>query len=204
MGTITVAPAAVAPEVVAHGLDPCANAVSPDGIPGEGLVYADVPDFGLMLADVDSNFGCADGVPDFTIAPGTCARTTAEDGVITFAIDRPVPFPICVRPLHGGGAIDLVLHRAGSDAAVLSSLAPARVAVDYAKSHLPRFIRLDGVTTPGPYILKLTASDDVTPVVSDERLFDWNGERVLYFNLPRNGPTSSPIRLPGRPAVVVR
>jgi len=202
-GTISVAPAAVAPEVVTHGLDACANALLPDGVPGEGLVYADVAGVGRLLADVDSNFGCADGLPDFTIAAGTCAGTTAQDGVTIFTIDKTLPFPICVRR-GGGAALDLVLYRAGSDTAVLSSVAPAQVAVDYTKSRLPRFVRLDGLTTPGPSILKITASDDLTPMVSDEDLFNWNGEGVLYFNLPRNGLAMSPIRLPGRPSAVVR
>ena len=204
-GTISVAPAAIAPEVVTHGLDGCAHALLPDGVPGEGLAYADIPGTGRILADVDSNFGCADGLPDFTIAPGTCAGTTGQDGTTVFSFDRPLPFPICVRRIDAGGtALDLMVYRAGSDAAVLSSVSPAKVAVDYAKSHLPRFTRLDGLGAPGPYVLKLTASDDVTPTVSDEEIFDWHGEGVLYFNLPRRGQMAAPLLLPGRPPVPVR
>jgi hypothetical protein len=204
-GRITVAPATVAPEVYTHGLDACTHALLPDGVPGEGLVYADIPGTGRLLADVDSNFGCGDTLPDFTIAVGTCALTTAQGGSTVLTFDRPLPFAICVRRITAGGAaLDLTVYRADSDAVVLSSLSPARVTEDYVKSHLPRFIRLDGLGAPGPYILKVTASDDVTPTVSDEEIFDWSGEGVLYFNLPSRGQTVAPILRPRRLGVPVR
>jgi hypothetical protein len=35
------------------------------------------------------------------------------------------------------------------------------------------------------YILRITASDGVTPEVADHVLFDWNGQQTMYINLPR-------------------
>jgi hypothetical protein len=185
-GTISVAPATVISEFYTHGLDPCTHALLPDGVPGEGLVYFDAPGAGHYLADVDSNFGCADGLPDFATAPGTCAATTPEQGETTLFVDRPTPFPICVRRLGGSGTqLDLVVYRVGPDSMVLSPLLPPLVTVDYVKSHVPRSIGLDRLVIPGPYVLRITASDGATPEVSDQRLFDWNGQQTMYINLPR-------------------
>jgi hypothetical protein len=185
-GTISVAPATVISEFYTHGLDPCTHALLPDGVPGEGLVYFDAPGAGHYLADVDSNFGCADGLPDFATAPGTCAATTPEQGETTLFVDRPTPFPICIRRLGGSGTqLDLVVYRVGPDSMVLSPLLPPLVTVDYVKSHVPRSIGLDRLVIPGPYVLRITASDGATPEVSDQRLFDWNGQQTMYINLPR-------------------
>jgi hypothetical protein len=201
-GTISVAPATVIPEVYTHGLDPCSHALLPDRVPGEGLVYVDVPGAGRYLADVDSNYGCADGLPDFTTALGTCAATTPDQGETALSLDHATPFPICIRRLGGGGAqFDLVVYRIGPDAMVLSALLPPLVTVDYSKSHLPRFIGLDRLVTPGPYILRITANDGVTPEVFDQQLFDWNGQRTMYINLPRPNMGLSPVLLPGRAPV---
>jgi thrombospondin type 3 repeat protein len=183
-GTMTLAPAAVAPEVVTHGLDACTHALLPGGVPGEGLVYADIEGVGRLLADLDSNFGCRNGLPDFTIAAGRCADTSPVSGQTIFAIERPLPLPVCVRRTGSASGIDLVLYRADSEAAVLSSLGAPLIAVDYAQSRLPRILRLDGLSTPGPYIFAVTATDDATPMVRDERLLDWAGEKQMYVNLP--------------------
>jgi len=59
--------------VISTGLDPCAAAFLPDGVPGEGIVYVVNPGSPALLADVDSGAGCAEGIPDFTLAYGRCA-----------------------------------------------------------------------------------------------------------------------------------
>jgi hypothetical protein len=56
------------------------------------------------------------------------------------------------------------------------------VSVSYDKSRLPPQIRLDALTAPGPYVLRITAGDGRTPEVYDERLFTFSGERVMTFN----------------------
>ena len=80
-GRITIGPATVVPDIVAGNLDPCASAWLPDGVAGEGFVFAVVPGSAPFLTDVDSGFFCSDGLPDFLIAKGTCASTTAGSGV---------------------------------------------------------------------------------------------------------------------------
>jgi hypothetical protein len=204
-GTIRITSPTAVPEVYSHSLDACASAFLPDGSAGEGLIYADVPGVGRLLADVDSNFGCRDGMSDFTVAAGTCAATTPEMGSTIFPLDRATPFPVCVRRTgSGGSSFDFVVYRVTADVVLMSGTAAPLIAVDYVKTRLPRLLGLASLGTPGPYLLGVTASDGVTPEVSDQRIFDWSGERTLYINLPHPNAGLTPVLLPGRPPAPVR
>ncbi len=183
-GRIEISPAIVLPEILSAHLDPCAAAWSPDGSPGSGLIYAIVPGTAPVITDVDAIYGCFDGLPDFDFFDGTCADGAGRLGAEAITIDHPTPFPICVRRLDGSGAVfDLVLRQAGPDSAFLSG--PGGPILSFAwLDRLPGSVPLGALGTPGTYLLRVTATDGTTPEVSDERPFAWNGERLLYFNLP--------------------
>jgi hypothetical protein len=187
-GRIEVSPAARIPEVINSQLDPCANAFLPDGIPGEGLVYALIPNAPPFLADVDSQVGCNVGGFDYILSYGTCAQTPPGAGEATLALDRPVPFPICVQRRGASGAHDYVVHRVGADAVLISGALPSVLSVTYQKGRLPRSLSLGALPSAGPYVLRITAEDGATPLTADERLFDWNREKSMTFT--QNGKSS--------------
>lgn len=178
-GRIEVQPPGVIPEVLTSQIDPCSNAFLPEGVPGEGLVYAVMPFTTPRIVDVDSQVGCGDGVPDYFMRYGHCADGTGGFDTTLF-VDRPTPFPICVQ--HGGNAgHDYIVHRVESGAVLISGALPPLLSVEYRKGRLPHQISLAPLPDTGPYILRVTATDLATPEVSDERLFDWNGERTMVF-----------------------
>ena len=175
-------PAGIVPEVLASQKDPCTSAFLPDGVPGEGLVYAVEPFTQPRLVDVGSNGGCGDGMADYAMWIGTCSQGSFGD--TTLFIDRPAPFPICVRGLHGFSH-DYIVERVTPTEVVLAEvvaqgLLPV-IAVEYKKGRLPHSISLAGLTGPGVYVLRITATDGTTPEVSDVAVFDWNGEKTMVF-----------------------
>ena len=179
-GRIEIEPPARIPEVATAMLDPCSNAFLPDGHAGEGLVYAVVPGSPLngLLLDVDSIVGCGDGFVDYVLSYGTCAEAPPDGGVSAIAMDRPTPFAICAR--GAAGSHDYVVQRIDSGAVWISGALPALLSFDYQKK-LPHQVSLQGLPGAGPYVLRITAGDGVTPVVTDGKLFDWNGEKTLVF-----------------------
>jgi hypothetical protein len=181
-GVISIAPATVLQDVISTGVNPCAVAFLPEGVPGEGIVYAVNAGMPPILADVDSAVGCNDGLTDFTLAYGRCADVVTGTAATVLAIDRPTPFPICVQRYPQGTAFDYTVQQADSGELLLSGASAPVLSVSYSKSNLPPQIRIDGLGAPGPCILKITAGDGNTPEVSDERLFTWSGQRTLTFN----------------------
>ena len=190
-GRITIGPATVVPDIVAGNLDPCASAWHPDGVPGEGFVFAAVPGGTPFLTDVDSAFFCGDGLPDFLIAMGTCAATGAGSGDTVLFINSAAPFPICVRRVNGTGSpIDVVVDRIDPGGLVLETPPAPLVTATYTGTRLPTLLSLGALAGPGPYVLEITATDDSTPGLVDRMLFDWNGERSMSFR--RRLSASSP------------
>jgi hypothetical protein len=190
-GRITIGPAIAVPDIVSGGLDPCGSAWLPDGVPGEGFIFAQVPGNAPFITDVDSGFGCMDGRADFLVSKGTCAATTTSAGDTALNVDGPLPFPICVRRANGSGApIDLSVSRVDPDVLILAGDPAPLVDATYTGTRLPLVLSLGALTTPGPYVLEITATDDHTPVRVDRMLFDWNGERWMSFR--RKLSASSP------------
>jgi hypothetical protein len=181
-GTISIAPATVLPDVLSGALNPCAVAFLPEGVPGEGIVYAVNAGMPPLLADVDSGVGCNDGIPDFTLTYGRCADLLSDTGSTSLPIDRPTPFPICVHRFPQGTAHDYTVQQADSGKLLLSGAAAPVLSVTYSKSNLPPQLHLDDLGTAGPYILRISAGDGDTPEASDNRLFVWSGEKTLTFN----------------------
>lgn len=179
-GRITIGPAVVLPDIASSGVDPCTHAWLPDGVPGEGLIFATVGD--PFLTDVDAAFGCVDGVADFVAAKGTCAATSLGGSDTFLYVNGALPFPICIRRANGGGAaIDVQVSRIDSSGLVLAAPPAPLVNVTYTGARLPTLLSLGALTTPGPYVLEITASDDNTPLRSDRMVFDWNGESWMSF-----------------------
>jgi len=186
-GTVEVFATALLTNVIPRLSEACSLAFLPDGVAGEGIVYAINPGSPPFLADVDSNIGCSDGRADFLFAVGTCAGAQASGSFSPqIPLDRPAPFSICVERA-GSPAIrfDYTVAAYGSDSAALGPIGLAVVAVPYDRSRLPRSIDLAALHQPGTYVLRITADDGHTPQVSDARPFQWSGEGVLYFNRPR-------------------
>jgi hypothetical protein len=101
-----------------------------------------------------------------------------------------LPFPICVRRANGSGApIDISVGRVEPGALILASDPTPLVDATYSGTRLPLLLSLAALTSPGPYVLEITATDDKTPVRVDRMLFDWNGERWMSF---RRKLSSSP------------
>jgi hypothetical protein len=170
------------PDIVAGNLDPCSSAWLPDGVPGEGIVFAVVPGSTPFITDVDSGFGCSDGLPDFLIAPGTCASTAAGSGDTSLNLYAQPPFPICVRRVNGAVApIDVTVSRIDAGGLVLLTSPSPLVTTTYSATKLPLLLGIAALTSPGPYVLEITATDDNTPALVDRMMFDWNGERWMSF-----------------------
>ena len=181
-GRITIGPAVVVPDIVGGNLDPCASAWHPDGVPGEGLVFAIVPGYPPLITDVDSGFFCADGLPDFLIAEGSCAGTAAGSGdTAIYLYDQP-PFTLCLRRVNGTGApIDVTVSRFDAGGLVLGTAPVSLVTATYGATRLPLMLSLGALTVPGPYVLEITATDGTTPALTDRMVFDWSGERWMSF-----------------------
>jgi hypothetical protein len=173
-GQITIAPAAIVPEVATAMKDPCTNAFLPRGVPGEGIVYAVVPFSTPRLLDVDSNAGCRDGQADYRMFEGPCSQ--GGFGGTELLLDHPTPFPICVGP-----GFDYIVERVTPTEVLLAAGLPALVSADYAKGRLPHSISLGALPAPGPYVLRITAQDGTTPPVESQMLFDWNGEKSMIL-----------------------
>ncbi|HYV19501.1 MAG TPA: thrombospondin type 3 repeat-containing protein [Verrucomicrobiae bacterium] len=178
-GQVTIEPAAIVPEVVTAMKDPCTNAFLPRGVPGEGIVYAVVPFSTPRLADVDSNAGCNDGQADYRMFEGSCSL--GAFGGTDLLLDRPAPFPICVRPVNQYPGFDYIVERVTPTEVVLAAGLPALVSADYAKGRLPHSISLAALPAPGLYVLRITAEDGDTPRVESQLLFDWNGEKSMIL-----------------------
>ncbi|HET8947059.1 MAG TPA: thrombospondin type 3 repeat-containing protein [Candidatus Polarisedimenticolia bacterium] len=176
-GQVTIAPAAIVPEVVTAQKDPCTNAFLPQGVPGEGIVYAVVPFVTPRLVDVDSQVACRDGQVDYRLSYGPCSQ--GAFGGTELLLDRPTPFPICVR--SNAQAFDYIVERVTPTQVVLSAGLPPLVSADYAKGRLPHSLSLNALSAPGPYVLRITAEDGDTPPVESQMLFDWNGEKSMIL-----------------------
>ena len=185
-GTVEVFATARLLNVIPRLSEACSLAFQPDGVAGEGIVYAVNPGAPPFLADVDSNVGCSDGQADFLIAIGTCAEALVSGFFSSEAVlDRSAPFQVCVKRVSDPGHLsEYTLFSYDSDSAALGPVGPAIVSVPYDRSRLPRSIDLTSLSRPGTYILRITADDGETPAASDQRAFPWNGESVLYINRP--------------------
>jgi hypothetical protein len=189
------------PDLASGGSDLCAGPLLPDGARGQGTLFVGSVGLPPMLFDLDSITGCDDGQPDFDFTYGACGPSSDEIPQSVLTLSCAEPYPICIRRLDGGAAFDYVVHQADASAAVLSGSSAALPEASYDGSILPRSFDLRTLPAPGTYALTITASDGSTPIATDSRLFDWNGQKTLYINHPGRragqGSVLRPEPLPG-------
>jgi hypothetical protein len=166
----------------------------PDGVPGEGIAYANRSMGGApWLFDLDSYFGCADGLADFRIAPGTCAQPQGifEEALYLFGVIPPRPF--CVRRAgQSQGGTDLLVT--AYDDGTLDADANGAIAltIPYSGAGLPRDSDIASLAPAGRFLMTLSATDGHTPALFAEGSFQHQGETRLVFNEPPLAVFSAP------------
>jgi thrombospondin type 3 repeat protein/galactose oxidase-like protein len=186
-GEVRIFATASLPDVLPRLDEVCSLMFLPEGLPGQGIVYA-VSAGTTLLADADSEFHCADGVRDFVLAPGRCAGADPGSFGPVLVFDREAPFPICVRSQSDPARLfDYTVLRIGGDAALLGPVGPPLVVRTYDRSRLPRAIDVSTLPRPATYLLQVTAADGITPEISDSRSFELIDEETLLINQPRRG-----------------
>jgi hypothetical protein len=187
-GEFRIWPTVTLLDVVPRLNDACTLVFSPDGVPGEGIIYGEPPGATPALADADGILGCADGLADFELVSGSCADVTAgQIFSINLDLSRPAPFPICVRRKAAPDRlIDFTVREFGSGRIVLGPTDETLIRVPFESSRLPRFIDLTGLPGPGAYVLEIVAQDGSTPQVSDTKLFNRQQEDRLFIQRGRH------------------
>ncbi|HZN02587.1 MAG TPA: thrombospondin type 3 repeat-containing protein, partial [Candidatus Polarisedimenticolia bacterium] len=156
----------------------------PDGVTGEGIAYANGSAGGAVLFDLDSNFGCSDGLRDFLIAPGTCAQPQGAFEEAVFFSGEVPPRPFCVRRPGQVGGTDLLVSSyddgtldAGANGAIV-------LTIPWSGPGLPRDSDIAALPASGRFLMTITATDSHTPGLTTERSFLHQGETRLIFNQP--------------------
>ncbi|HEX9426567.1 MAG TPA: thrombospondin type 3 repeat-containing protein [Candidatus Polarisedimenticolia bacterium] len=183
-GEVRIFASANLPNIALSAADACAGAFRPEGIANGGIVYAFPQGGSPVLADADSGVGCVDGLPDLLIADGECGAAGTASFSPLLVLTRAAPFSICIEPYPvPGPRITLTVLGYGPEGARLGPAGPASLRVPYDQSRLPAFVDLAGLPGPGTYLLQLTATDGVTPEVSDSLFVAIDRQRRLYFSL---------------------
>ena len=162
----------------------CTLSWLPDDVPGEGIAYGNGSFGEPVLFDLDSSFGCADGVGDFVLAPGTCAQPQGPfEDFVTFQGAVP-PRPFCVRRTGQAGGIDLVVT--AYDTGTLDGDASGAIVLTlpFSGPGLPRDSDIAALAPGGRFLMTITATDDHTPALTAERVFQHQAETRLVFNQP--------------------
>jgi hypothetical protein len=158
----------------------CAAAYLPQGVPGEGIGFANASVDGPYLFDIDGILGCQDFSADYKLAFGSCDRPLgAFSGALSLA-GVPPPFTACVRPVaddRGGddwtilsiepGSIDLRIVRTDTSLTVPFT------------SGLPASVDISALRPDAAYRLDLTVTDGNTRPVSATANFIHQVERVM-------------------------
>ena len=188
-GTVRILPTATLVNVAPRIPDACSLAFLPDGVAGQGLIYAVFPGRAPVLTDVGAGVGCGgSGAPDFVLALGRCASVAGSAFDVQITLDHPTPFPICAKRFAGSApGVDYDVLRVTPAAALLGPIGPPVVSVPYDRSRLPGSVDLGPLPGPGTYLLQVTATDGNTPQVSDQALLEVDRQRTLTINRPGSG-----------------
>ena len=169
----------------------CSLGLLPDDVPAEGIGFA----FGSVgepyLFDMDSNFGCKDGLPDFVLAVGTCDHPVGLfDTLLPLSLLTP-PVQICVRRVPGVvGGQDVTLLDFTRDTATLLGIRTPVLRVEFHPS-LPRETMLSGLEAGSIYTLDLTLTDGSTRPVRTTGTFLYQSEtRLVINNTPHAAPAA--------------
>jgi uncharacterized membrane protein len=166
----------------------------PTGEPGNGIGYAFATIGMPVLFDLASTLGCGDGLPDFTLARGRCAGSTAAFDTILPLTGMIAGDIVCVRAIGGTGpGSDLTLDAIGPDLlrGRLTSESILVVATPFG-SGLPRQTGISGLTAGATHRLALVVTDHHTPQVSAEASFVPHGEGRLVINNPPRAAAAAP------------
>jgi hypothetical protein len=180
--------------------DLCAAGFPIDGVPGEGIGYVAASVGGPLLFDLDSTGGCADGLPDFSLAAGRCANPASAFQSI-LDLGGAVPGDVvCVKPATAAAGYDLTLDEIATDhlRARLVRSSVAVLSTPFVPG-LPRRTDISGLAPGVPHRLVLTVTDGHTPPVRAEGLFVPRGESSLVLNRPpeARAAIASPVECDG-------
>jgi len=171
----------------------CAAAFFPDGIYGQGIAFMNVSFGAPVLFDLDSGFGCGDGLPDFILAPGACDQPEGPFDTGLYLDSLAMPAQVCVRDaaaIEGGRTITVLGFT--TDTVTLTSGETTLRRADF-DGGMPRSLDLAGLETGATYRLEITVTDGSTLPVRGQMPFLYQGERLLVFNMPPLAVPRAPI-----------
>jgi N-acetylneuraminic acid mutarotase len=179
----------------------CDHSFLPYGVPGQGIGFA-VGSLGEgYLFDLDSNFGCDDGYPDFLIAAGPCSEPTGEFDTLMPLAPVALPAEVCIRAFQtADGGLTLTLAGYDHDTATLLAAGAPNRRIDFSRG-LPRQATLSGLEGGSLYTLEITLTDGSTLPVHARERFLYQGEaRLVINNAPRalaDAPAAAECDSPG-------
>jgi len=163
----------------------CDAGYLPDATPGEGVAYLNGSIGTPLIFDLDSIFGCADSVPDFEMASGTCAAPATDFQYYLELSALPVPSPLCVRRASSPeNTYEWTILEIGENSL---QLAPTRARPFLSlpfSSWPPPPEAISSLEPETPYRIKVSISDGNTVPVSAEQEFVYHGETSILVNNP--------------------
>ncbi len=176
-----------------YGSADCSDSYLPDGVPGEGILFAFASISAPYLLDLDSSLACADGQADFELAAGPCSAPTSSFDLVLPLDGLPLPATICVRRLGAKSGIDLVVESFGPD--TLSATRPLTETLDETipfDAGIPRRLDISPLKAGIHYRTVLTVTDGNTVPVAQEFSFVPQGEPLLIVNTPPEARVAAP------------
>jgi hypothetical protein len=163
----------------------CESGYWPTGDVGEGIGYFSASTGSRLLYDVDGNFGCSDGLPDYVLGVGTCDEATKFDSILDFSY-LVLPVTACVRRVGTqSGGFELVLNEATAQTLKASRVLPDVLVVSApVEGSLPRRTDIAQLRPGERYLLRIRVTDGLTKPVQAEQVFVVHGESILVINTP--------------------
>jgi subtilisin family serine protease len=181
----------------------CGNSFLPEDAPGEGIAFAYGSVGEPLLFDLDHALGCGDGIADFKLAFGTCARPEAPFDITLPLASRTTPMSICVRPFgDDSGGIDFTVLDFDTETlrGQLSRNNPKVLSIPFT-ARLPRQATLSNLEPGGSYRLEIIVTDGSTVPVEASSPFLYQGEsRMIINNAPRAIVSAPPLTECDRPS----
>jgi len=160
----------------------CALGYLPEQIPGEGIAYSFAALGEPLLFDLDNTIGCSDVMPDYLLAPGSCAAPTGAFDTLLYLAGTQPPFAICARGAHQmSGGYDLTVAAFDDDSLTLIPGGVQTVVAVPFTAGPPESIDLPVLVAGDGYTLEIEVTDGNTRPVKGRAGFTWNGERVLLL-----------------------
>jgi len=144
------------------------------------------------LFDIDTFMHCADGLPDYQLALGTCdAPSPSFDAFIDLTSVVP-PAAVCVRKYGAGlGGIDLSVLRFDATTLDFSIGQETSVLRVEFSSGIPSQIDISGLEAGQTYRLIITVTDGNTVPITTAATFAHQHETRMVFAPPNSPPHAS-------------